>query len=484
MEWRKEKMKQLGIDLDRTLSKGAADFIDDVRIGTLLAESKEDKARYRDIFAKSLDKSPLTPEETAQLLAIRSPEGKEELFEAAKELKRKIYGNRIVLFAPLYIGNRCVNDCAYCGFKRSAKNTLRKTLTKEELAAEVVALENEGQKRLILVFGESPAYTPEFIADCTRTVYSVRSGNGSIRRCNINAAPLDVKGYRTVWEAGIGTYQIFQETYHKASYAKYHPADTIKGDYMWRLDGLDRAFEAGIDDLGIGALMGLYDWRFETMGLVSHAIHLKEKFGVGPHTISFPRIRPAQDMNLELPYAVSDEDFKQLVATIRLAVPYTGMIMTARESEQVRNEVIHFGVSQIDAGTRLEIGGYEKPKGTVQALNEEQFMVGDTRALDEAVKWLMTQDFIPSFCTSCYRAGRTGEHFMEFAIPGFIKDLCTPNALLTLCEYLEDYAAPETKELGYGLVGRELDKMKESAYKGRIKDKIDRVRNGERDLRF
>lgn len=477
-------MKQLGIELDRTISKGGADFIDEERIENLLRTTCEDKVRYREIFDKSLSKTPLTLEETAQLLSIKSPEGKEELYEAARRVKREIYGNRIVIFAPLYIGNYCVNNCAYCGFKKSAKNTIRKTLTKDELINEVVALEDNGQKRLILVFGESPIYTPEFIADCTRSVYAVKSKNGAIRRCNINAAPLDIKGYKTVKEAGIGTYQIFQETYHRATYAKYHPADTIKGDYDWRLDGLDRAFEAGIDDLGIGALIGLYDWRFETLGLVSHAIHLKERFGVGPHTISFPRIRPAQDMNLSLPYETNDEEFKQLVATLRLAVPYTGMILTAREPEKLRNEVIKFGISQIDAGTRLEIGGYEKPKGSEQKLSEEQFMVGDTRGLDETVKWLMTQDFIPSFCTSCYRAGRTGEHFMEFAIPGFIQKFCTPNALLTLSEYLEDYAEPETKKTGYALIERELGKIEEGGYKNTIIERINKIKNGERDLRF
>lgn len=477
-------MKQLGIELDRTISKGGADFIDEERIENLLRTTCEDKVRYREIFDKSLSKTPLTLEETAQLLSIKSPEGKEELYEAARRVKREIYGNRIVIFAPLYIGNYCVNNCAYCGFKKSAKNTIRKTLTKDELVNEVVALEDNGQKRLILVFGESPIYTPEFIADCTRSVYAVKSKNGAIRRCNINAAPLDIKGYKTVKEAGIGTYQIFQETYHRATYAKYHPADTIKGDYDWRLDGLDRAFEAGIDDLGIGALIGLYDWRFETLGLVSHAIHLKERFGVGPHTISFPRIRPAQDMNLSLPYETNDEEFKQLVATLRLAVPYTGMILTAREPEELRNEVIKFGISQIDAGTRLEIGGYEKPKGSEQKLSEEQFMVGDTRGLDETVKWLMTQDFIPSFCTSCYRAGRTGEHFMEFAIPGFIQKFCTPNALLTLSEYLEDYAEPETKKTGYALIERELGKIEEGGYKNTIIERINKIKNGERDLRF
>lgn len=468
--------------MDRTLSKGASDFIDAQKIEGLLSGVKEDKARYREIFAKSLEKNPLNLEETASLLAIRSQEGLEELFETAKALKKAIYGNRIVLFAPLYIGNLCINDCLYCGFRKSSGGTVRKTLTPEEIISEVKSLQDEGQKRLILVFGESPVYSPDFIASCVRTVYGVHSGKGAIRRVNINAAPLDVEGYRTIKAEGIGTYQIFQETYHRETYSKYHPASTIKGDFMWRLDGLDRAFEAGIDDLGIGALIGLYDWRFEVLGLVSHALHLKEKFGVGPHTISFPRIQPAEGMNLSLPYKCSDNDFKHLVAVLRLAVPYTGMIMTARESPEIRNEVIHLGVSQIDAGTHLEIGGYSSHSDK-QALEREQFQVGDTRDLDEATKWLLEEGFIPSFCTSCYRAGRTGDRFMEWAEKGLINKFCTPNALLTLAEYLQDYASPSTRELGNALIEKEMQKMPEDAWKERIKNNLKKISLGERDLR-
>ncbi|MBE6245413.1 MAG: [FeFe] hydrogenase H-cluster radical SAM maturase HydG [Bacteroidales bacterium] len=468
--------------MDRTLSKGASDFIDAQKIEGLLSGVKEDKARYREIFAKSLEKNPLNLEETASLLAIRSQEGLEELFETAKALKKAIYGNRIVLFAPLYIGNLCINDCLYCGFRKSSGGTVRKTLTPDEIISEVKSLQDEGQKRLILVFGESPVYSPDFIANCVRTVYGVHSGKGAIRRVNINAAPLDVEGYRTIKAEGIGTYQIFQETYHRETYSKYHPASTIKGDFMWRLDGLDRAFEAGIDDLGIGALIGLYDWRFEVLGLVSHALHLKEKFGVGPHTISFPRIQPAEGMNLPLPYKCSDNDFKHLVAVLRLAVPYTGMIMTARESPEIRNEVIHLGVSQIDAGTHLEIGGYSSHSDK-QALEREQFQVGDTRDLDEATKWLLEEGFIPSFCTSCYRAGRTGDRFMEWAEKGLINKFCTPNALLTLAEYLQDYASPSTRELGNALIEKEMQKMTEDAWKERIKNNLKKISLGERDLR-
>ena len=461
------------------------DFINDAYLESLVRDTKEDKEAIRAIFAKSKNKEPLTLEETAKLLAIESPEMEKELFETAHELKQSIYGNRIVLFAPLYIGNYCINDCKYCGFRKSLRTAVRKTLSDDELVQEVESLENLGHKRLILVYGESPLYSPEFIAHTVRKVYETKVGKGSIRRVNINAAPLDVEGYKIVKAAGIGTFQVFQETYHKETYKIYHPADTRKGDYLWRLTAMDRAFEGGIDDMGIGALFGLYDWRFEVLGLVAHAIHLKETFGVGPHTISFPRIQPAAGLKREdLPYLVSDQHFKRLVAILRLAVPYTGLIMTARENEAVRNEVMEFGVSQIDSGTKLEIGGYQEKKKS-QDLEREQFQVGDTRDLDETIRWLMTRDFIPSFCTACYRLGRTGAHFMEYAIPGFIGNFCTPNAILTLAEYLEDYSSPETKAEGYKLIDRELAKMKDDERKAKVIERLGIIRGSDkRDLYF
>ncbi len=470
--------------MDLKLTSRAEDFIDDKYFHELLQNTKEDLPKIREILAKSKTKQALTLEETATLLAIKSPEAKQELFETAKELKRSIYGKRIVLFAPLYIGNYCINNCQYCGFRSSLRKAVRRTLSDQDIVAEVTQLEKEGHKRLILVYGEHPRYTPEFIADSVRTCYNVKTGNGEIRRININAAPLDIEGFRTVKEAGIGTFQVFQETYHKETYAKYHPGPGIKSDYMWRLNAMDRAFEAGMDDVGIGALFGLYDWRFEVLGLVKHSIYLQDKYGVGPHTISFPRIKPAYDMKLDLPYEVSDEDFKQLVATLRIAVPYTGLIMTARETSEVRDAVIEYGVSQIDAGTRLEIGGYHEGKKEVQELNREQFQIGDSRELDSVIQWLLNRGFIPSFCTSCYRLGRTGEHFMEYAIPGFIGRFCTPNAMLTLAEYLEDYSSAETKEEGYKLIEEELLLIKDSKKKEDLAMKLLMIKNGKRDMLY
>lgn len=466
------------------LPKGAVDFIDDQLLHSLIANTKEDLPRVREIFAKSKSKQALTLEETAALLAIKSEQGLKELFATAEELKRTIYGKRIVLFAPLYIGNYCVNNCQYCGFRTSLRKAVRKTLNEGEIISEVEQLEREGHKRLILVFGEHPKYTPEYIADSVRTCYGVKVGNGEIRRININAAPLDVEGFKTVKDAGIGTFQVFQESYHRPTYAKYHPGPGPKSDYMWRLNAMDRAFEAGIDDVGIGALFGLYDWRYEVLGLISHSLHLEKTYGVGPHTISFPRIKPAYGQKLDLPWEVSDLHFKQLVATLRIAVPYTGLIMTARESVAIRNEVIKYGVSQIDAGTRLEIGSYKEERKTTQELNREQFLIGDSRELDDVIKWLLGEGFIPSFCTSCYRSGRTGEHFMEYAIPGFISKFCTPNALLTLAEYLEDYASEETRKLGQELIAKELTLIKEDGRREGLADKLDQIKSGTRDLLY
>jgi 2-iminoacetate synthase len=322
------------------------------------------------------------------------------------------------------------------------------------------------------------------MARCVSTVYNTRHGHGEIRRVNLNAAPLDHEGYRTVKAAGIGTYQIFQESYHHETYARMHPPRTRKGNFLYRLDGLSRAMEAGCDDVGIGALVGLYDWRFETLGLVSHARFLQQHYGVGPHTISFPRLRPASGAQFDATRFVSDDQFKRLVAVLRLAVPYTGLILTARERPELRREVMAFGVSQIDAGSRIEIGGYTEA-GDAQCMEREQFELGDVRSLDTVMRQLMEDGYVPSFCTACYRLGRTGEHFMEFAIPGFIKRFCTPNALTTLAEYLTDYASPETRAAGERLIGEELDRLEQPELRAELTARLAEIRGSDtRDVYF
>jgi 2-iminoacetate synthase len=423
MKWR----NKMGI-LNTTYSTTAdVDFINDEYLGGLIDHTKTQALQVQDVIAKSLNKEALSVEETAVLLRADDRESVESIFSAARQLKREIYGNRIVLFAPLYVGNYCINDCAYCAFKRSNRSEIRRTLSQDELRRQVLALESVGHKRLILVFGEHSQYTPDYIASCVKTVYETKHEHGEIRRVNINAAPLDHEGYRIIKEAGIGTYQVFQETYHHDTYRKVHPPDTRKGDYLNRLHGVGRAMEAGCDDVGIGALFGLYDWRFEALGLVSHAQHLQETYGVGPHTISFPRLRPA------------------------------------------------FGVSQIDAGSRIEIGGYTE-SGDTQGMMREQFTLGDVRSLDEVMRELLLDGYIPSFCTSCYRLGRTGEHFMEYAIPGFIQRFCTPNGLTTLQEYLQDYASNETRKAGENLIADEVSNMPDKNLQEAVLDRLQRIK--------
>ncbi len=402
-------------------------FIDADEIWDLIKNTKPDKQRVREVIAKSLGKSRLTMEETAVLINSMGTDLEEEIKYGARELKEKVYGNRIVLFAPLYVGNRCTNNCQYCGFRASNKEAIRKTLSDDELIKEVEALEDNGQKRLILVYGEHPDYSPEFIAHTVKLVYGIKKGHGEIRRVNINAAPLTIEGFRTVGESGIGTYQVFQETYHPEAYKWYHPSGKKK-DYEWRVTALDRAQEAGI-------------------------------------------------------YQTSDEDFKKLVPILRLAVPYTGMILTAREAPDVRREVLQYGVSQIDGGTKLELGSYSDSQNEVQNLNREQFKISDSRSLSDVIDELLENDYIPSFCTSCYRMGRTGEHFMEFSVPGFIKRFCTPNAILTLSEYICDYATDNVAEKGWKVIEKNLKKL-EPGVEQTTREKIERIKKGERDLYF
>jgi 2-iminoacetate synthase len=468
--------------LPKVETQGLKSFIPEDKIFALLEQTKNpSKKRVREIISKSLAKNRLEPEEMAVLINADSPEMAEEIFAGAKALKEKVYGNRIVLFAPLYVGNECVNNCQYCGFRCTNKEVARKSLSFPELEHEVEALVKKGHKRLIMVYGEHPKYDAQFIYDTVKTVYAQKHGNGEIRRVNINAAPLDVEGFKLVKSAGIGTYQIFQETYHQETYKKVHPSGP-KSHYLWRLHGLDRAQQAGIDDVGIGALMGLFDWRFETMALLYHTIHLEEEFKVGPHTISFPRIEPAIGTETAVYQGVNDYDFKRLVAILRLAVPYTGLILTCRESVELRNEIIQFGVSQIDAGSDIGVGAYSTKDE--ESYKKSQFVLNDGRSLDQVIRELCEAGFIPSFCTGCYRLGRTGEHFMEFAVPGFVKRFCTPNAILTFLEYMEDYSSPETKKAGIKQIEYELEVMPDSPQKQELLDRIEQVKQGTRDLYF
>ncbi|HLN73118.1 MAG TPA: [FeFe] hydrogenase H-cluster radical SAM maturase HydG [Prolixibacteraceae bacterium] len=456
-------------------------FIDPEEIRQILYNTTPSLEKIHEIIAKSLSKKRLNLEEVACLLNAGSPEMIEEIKQGAKALKRAVYGNRIVLFAPLYIGNKCSNDCSYCGFRISNTEAVRKTLSDEEIEKEIESLEEEGQKRLILVFGEHAEYNPEFIAHTVNITYSVKKGHGEIRRVNINAAPLEVEGYQMVKEAGIGTYQVFQETYHPEAYKIYHPRGR-KADFNYRLTALDRAQEGGIDDVGIGVLLGLYDWKYEVLGLVRHVNHLEACYDVGPHTISFPRIKDASGMDLQTPYFVNDEDFTRLVAILRLAVPYTGMILTAREPARLRDEIIQFGVSQIDGGTKIELGSYAQKVHTEKDLNRGQFRINDDRSLNEIIDELLDQQMIPSFCTACYRLGRTGEHFMEFSVPGFIKRYCTPNAILTLAEYLVDYAPQNTAMKGWKAINKNIEKLEDEKIKASIREKIELIKEGKRDL--
>jgi len=457
-------------------------FIDPNEIWDYINQTGTSENRLDEVINKALSKNRLNLEEVAVLVNAVDAESIEKIKKAATKLKETVYGNRIVLFAPLYVGNLCSNNCRYCGFQASNTDSVRKTLSQQELENDVKALLDNGQKRLILVFGEHKKYSPEFIAESVRNVYAVKSGKSNIRRVNINAAPLEIEGFRKVKEAGIGTYQVFQETYHPDAYKKYHLSGK-KADYEYRLTSLDKAQEAGLDDVGIGALFGLYDWRFEVLSLVRHTNHLEACYNIGPHTISFPRLQDASKYDISEQYKVSDDEFTRIVAILRLAVPYTGLILTAREPEKIRREVLKFGCSQVDAGTKIELGAYSEETHE-QNLTKEQFLINDNRSLAEVIDELIDSEYLPSFCTACYRKGRTGEHFMEFSVPGFIKRYCTPNAILTLSEYLIDYSDKEKSDKAWKVINKNIESLNDDKLIAEVNSRIKRIKEGERDLYF
>ena len=469
------------------------DFIDEDAIEKALNENRHlDTKRIKDILQKSQAIKTLNLDETAALLNVKDEGLWEEIFQAAATLKKKVYDNRIVTFAPLYCSNLCVNNCAYCGFK-SDNSIERKKLTTDEIREEVKILAGKiGHKRLVTVYGEHPDSDVHYIADTLKTIYSVKvktkNGYGQIRRVNVNCAPLPIADLKILKQAGLGTYQVFQETYHRKTYQKLHPSSTIKGNYHWRLYCMHRALDAGIDDVGIGILFGLYDWKFEVMGLVSHARYLEKCFnGVGPHTVSIPRIEPAMNVSYvsETSYKVSDENFKRLAAVIRLAIPYAGMILTARESPKIRREIIPIGCTQTDASSRIGIGVYSK-KYLSQEENRQQFLLGDTRSLDEVIAELARMGYITSFCTAGYRCGRTGDRIMELLRSGKEGQFCKLNAILTFREWLDDFATPQTKTVGEALIIKEIEEVKNRlpSFYLKLVEYYKKIENGERDIYF
>lgn len=428
----------------------------------------------------------LSHREASLLLACDDPSINEKIFKVAEEIKLAFYGNRIVIFAPLYLSNYCVNGCLYCPYHLKNKHIARKKLTQEEVRDEVIALQDMGHKRLAIEAGEDPVNNPlEYILECIKTIYSIKHKNGAIRRVNVNIAATTVEDYRKLKEAGIGTYILFQETYHKKSYLELHPTGP-KHDYNYHTEAMDRAMEGGIDDVGLGVLFGLDKYRYEFAGLIMHAEHLEAVHGLGPHTISVPRVKPADDIDPEeFNNSLSDETFEKIAACIRLAVPYTGMIVSTRENEAVRSKMLKCGISQVSGGSRTSVGGYAGYSADERPHDTEQFDVSDQRSLDEVVKWLIESDHIPSFCTACYREGRTGDRFMSLCKTGQIQNCCHPNALMTLSEYLEDYASPETRALGYQMIEKELNNIpKENVRKIAVQNINDIRNSNRRDFRF
>ena len=493
-EWKKGIIHNA--EIDKFLVDGK-DYIDDQSIFSDLDLNKHpDPIFIRDILQKSLSIKTLAPNETAALLQVESPELWEEINQTALEVKKKVYDNRIVFFAPLYCANYCVNNCAYCGFREANNLEVRRILTMEEVKRETLSVLQEGHKRLILVFGEHPSTDVDYMVDCIRTVYSVsdiapKSGKPTnIRRVNINAAPMEIAKLKKLKEAGIGTYQVFQETYHRETYAKVHPANTLKGNYRWRLYAVHRAMEAGLDDVAIGALFGLYNWKFEVMGLLHHTLDLERQFGIGPHTISFPRMTPALGswLSINSEYDVSDANFKKLVAVLRLSVPTAGLIVTAREKAAIKKEVLQLGCTQTDASTRIGIGAYSDQQKEFNQDNK-QFTIGDPRDLDEVIQEVGRLGYISSFCTAGYRCGRTGETIMGLLSHCEESKFCKLNAVLTYREYLNDYASPATKAIGEELIKKELSEIETAEYfqnkphlLSRFRQDYSEIVNGKRDL--
>ncbi len=487
-EWIEKRIKQ--DEIDKYLIDGKNFIDEDVINKTINVGVNVDRARIEEILAKSMTITDLTLEETATLMNVTDPDLLQLMKDTAIKVKKKVYDNRIVTFAPLYLGNYCVNNCAYCGFKDQNANATRKVLTKEEIIRETEVLAGEiGHKRLIVVYGEHPKNDVDFIVDSINTIYDVkvqtRKGEGNIRRVNVNAPPFCIDDCKKLVDVGIGTYQVFQETYHKETYAKVHPSKTLKGNYDWRLLTMHRAFEAGIDDVGLGVLFGLYDWRFELLALVQHSLELEKQFGIGPHTVSFPRLEPALGMDMEAfeKYRVSDEDFKKIILVLRLAIPHTGMIITARESADMRREAIELGITQMDASTIINVGGYQSEEGK-QDENKQQFILGDTRSLDELICELVEGGAITSFCTAGYRCGRTGKCIMDLLRKGEEGKFCKLNAIITFREWVDDFASAETKAIAEPILEKEIVEVEEKYPRiySKFKEYYDRTVKGERDL--
>ncbi len=467
-------------------SSFAEEFINDEEIKATLAygeANKRNEALITTILEKAKARKGLSHREAAVLLDCELEDKNQQIYALAEQIKKDFYGNRIVMFAPLYLSNYCVNGCVYCPYHGQNKHIRRKKLTQEEIRQEVIALQDMGHKRLAIEAGEDPIHNPiDYILESIQTIYSIQHKNGAIRRVNVNIAATTVENYKKLKEAGIGTYILFQETYHKESYEKLHPTGP-KHHYAYHTEAMDRAMEGGIDDVGLGVLFGLELYRYEFAGLLMHAEHLEAVYGVGPHTISVPRIRPADDIDAgAFKNSISDDIFAKLVACIRIAVPYTGMIVSTRESQKCRERVLHLGVSQISGGSRTSVGGYAKPE--TEEENTSQFDVSDTRSLDEVVYWLIEKGYIPSFCTACYREGRTGDRFMSLCKNGQIQNCCLPNALMTLKEYLEDYSSPQTKALGHQLIQTELAHIPNEKVRKLVENHLFEIAQGQRDFRF